>query len=51
LERLHTYGVDHLSALSFCVNSVSEFNEQLYFFAEEVMRPYRRAHGIQTPAK
>lgn len=51
LERLHEYGVDHLSALSFCVNSVSEFTEQLHFFAEEVMQPYRRAHGIQSPVQ
>ena len=49
LERLSDYGVDHLSALSFCVNSVGEFDEQLHFFAEEVMQPYRRAHGNQTP--
>jgi alkanesulfonate monooxygenase SsuD/methylene tetrahydromethanopterin reductase-like flavin-dependent oxidoreductase (luciferase family) len=46
LERLHAFGVDHLSALSFCVNSVSEFDEQLHYFAKEVMQPYRRAHGI-----
>jgi len=49
LEQLREYGVDHLAALSFCVNSVSEFSEQVHFFAEEVMRPYRARHGIIGP--
>jgi probable F420-dependent oxidoreductase len=46
LERLHEFGVNHLSALSFCVNTVDEYAEQMHYFAEEVMAPYRRAHGI-----
>jgi probable F420-dependent oxidoreductase len=41
ISQLGDYGVDHLSALTFCVNSVSEYSEQLHFFAEEVMLPYR----------
>jgi alkanesulfonate monooxygenase SsuD/methylene tetrahydromethanopterin reductase-like flavin-dependent oxidoreductase (luciferase family) len=49
LEQLHQFGVDHLSALSFCVNSVSEFSEQVHFFAEEIIRPYRQSHGIPEP--
>lgn len=49
LERLREYGADHLAAMSFTVNSVSEFSEQVHFFAEEVMRPYRQSHGISAP--
>ena len=45
IDQLQDYGVDHLSALTFCVNSVSEFSEQLHFFAEEVMRPYRASQS------
>ncbi len=44
IERLESYGVNHLSAISFCVQSVDEFKEQVHFFAEEVMLPYRRSH-------
>ena len=50
LDRLHEAGVDHLAATSFCVNSPSEMSEQVHFFAEEVLHPYRRQHGIGTPA-
>ncbi len=46
LEQLRGYGADHLAAISFCVNSPTEMSEQIHFFAEEVMGPYRRAHGI-----
>lgn len=46
---LHEAGADHLACLTFCVGSVSEYREQLQFFAEEVMRPYRRAVGIADP--
>jgi len=46
LERLRQYGADHLAAMALCVNSVSEFNEQVHYFAEEVMQPYRESHGI-----
>lgn len=49
LEILREFGVDHLSALALCVNSVGEFSEQVHFFAEEVMRPYRASHGIPEP--
>jgi probable F420-dependent oxidoreductase len=48
LEKLHDYGVDHLACLTFCVESVSEYFDQLTFFAEAVMRPYRAAHGIEV---
>jgi alkanesulfonate monooxygenase SsuD/methylene tetrahydromethanopterin reductase-like flavin-dependent oxidoreductase (luciferase family) len=51
LERLRAYGADHLAALSFCVNSPAEYSEQVHFFAEEVMRPYRQAHAIPEPAE
>jgi probable F420-dependent oxidoreductase len=44
IERLESYGVNHLSAITFCVRSVNEFQEQVHFFAEEVMQPYRRSH-------
>ncbi len=44
IERLEGFGVNHLSAISFCVRSVNEFKEQVHCFAEEVMQPYRRAH-------
>ena len=44
IERLESYGVNHLSAITFCVRSVNEFKEQVHFFAEEVMQPYRHAH-------
>ncbi|OGR90265.1 MAG: hypothetical protein A2V88_08535 [Elusimicrobia bacterium RBG_16_66_12] len=50
VERLHGFGADHLAAISFTVKSVSEFSEQLHWFAEEVMRPYRRSHAIPEPA-
>jgi probable F420-dependent oxidoreductase len=49
LEYLHDAGADHLSCITFCVNSVGEWFEQLQWFAEEVIRPYRRAHGIPEP--
>lgn len=49
LETLREYGADHLAAITFCVNTPGEFSEQVHFFAEEVMRPYRRSHGIPEP--
>jgi probable F420-dependent oxidoreductase len=49
LKRLREFGADHLAAMSFTVNSVSEFSEQVHFFAEEVMRPYRMTYGIPEP--
>ena len=45
LEQLRGYGADHLAAISFCVNSPTEMSEQIHFFAEEIMGPYRREHG------
>jgi len=49
LEKLREYGADHLAAIGFCVNSTTEFSEQIHFFAEEVIRPYRASHGILDP--
>jgi probable F420-dependent oxidoreductase len=46
LNALNNYGVDHLAAITFCVNSKSEFSEQVHYFAQEVMIPYRKEHGI-----
>lgn len=49
LERFRAFGADHLAAMSFVVNSPGEFSEQVHFFAEEIMRPYRQSHGIPEP--
>jgi probable F420-dependent oxidoreductase len=49
LEFLHEAGADHLACITFCVNTVEEYFEQLQMLAEEVIRPYRRAHGIPDP--
>lgn len=46
LEQLRSFGADHLAATSFTVNSPTEMSEQVHFFAEEVLYPYRRAHGL-----
>lgn len=43
LDRLARAGVDHLACLTFCVESREEYEDQVRFFAEEVMEPYRRA--------
>ena len=50
LEKLREFGVDHLAALTFVVDSVGEFGEQVHFFAEEVMSPYRRIHETAGPS-
>jgi probable F420-dependent oxidoreductase len=50
LEALHGYGADHLAGTSFCVNSAAEMSEQVHFFAEAVVRPYRLSHGQPDPA-
>jgi len=42
LERLARAGVDHLACITFCVESRQEYEEQVRFFAEEVMDPFRR---------
>lgn len=44
LDQLDSFGVDHLSALTFCVDTVNEFEEQMRLFAAEVMQPYRQSH-------
>ena len=49
LDQLHAYGADHLAALSFCVNSPAELSEQIHFFAEAVIRPFRQSHGLPEP--
>ena len=49
VERLHQFGADHLAAISLTVDSVGEFSEQVHYFAEEVMLPYRKSHGIADP--
>jgi len=46
LEHLRSFGVDHLAATSFCVDSPTEMSEQVHFFAEEVLYPYRRHDAI-----
>jgi alkanesulfonate monooxygenase SsuD/methylene tetrahydromethanopterin reductase-like flavin-dependent oxidoreductase (luciferase family) len=50
VEYLGEIGVNHLSAISFSVDSVSQFSEQVHFFAEEVMLPYRLNHQIPEPS-
>jgi probable F420-dependent oxidoreductase len=42
LELLARAGVDHLACITFCVESREEYEEQVRFFAEEVMTPFRR---------
>jgi Luciferase-like monooxygenase len=43
LDRLARAGVDHLACITFCVESREEYEEQVRFFAEEIMAPFRRA--------
>lgn len=43
LDRLARAGVDHLACITFCVESREEYEEQVRFFAEEVMLPFREA--------
>lgn len=49
LEFLRDAGVNHLACITFCVESVGAYEHQLHLFAEEVMNPYRKAHGISAP--
>jgi probable F420-dependent oxidoreductase len=49
VEILHDAGADHLACITLCVNSVPEYYEQMHLLAEEVVRPYRRRHGIPDP--
>lgn len=54
LERvafLHHSGADHLACLTFCVESVSEYTEQLHWFAEAVITPYRQEFDIPGPGR
>jgi probable F420-dependent oxidoreductase len=46
LELLHDAGVDHLACITLCVESVQQYEEQLHMLAEEVVTPYRKAHGM-----
>ena len=46
LEFLHDAGVDHLACITLCVESVQQYEEQLHMLAEEVVTPYRKAHGM-----
>ena len=47
LEKLWEIGADHLACTTFCVDTVSEWLEQLHYFAEAVIRPFRQAHGLE----
>lgn len=49
VQFLHDAGADHLACITFCVNSVDEYREQLQMFAEEVITPYRKSNGIPDP--
>jgi len=40
-------GADHLACITFCVQSVEEYEEQLRWFAEEIIGPYRNARESQ----
>lgn len=53
LERVHAYagaGVTTLSALLFACNTVEETLDQMAWFAENVIAPYRRETGAVAPA-
>ena len=50
VERLPEMGADHLACTTFCVDTVEEWFEQLELFAVEVIRPYRRVHGLSDTA-
>lgn len=47
IEKLRSIGVDHCSALMFPTDSVAEMDEQIEWFAAEIMAKvpgYRRPH-------
>ncbi len=53
LEQVHAYaaaGVTTLSALLFAANTVEETLDQMAWFAQNVIEPYRREAGIEAPA-
>jgi probable F420-dependent oxidoreductase len=45
VEFLDRIGVDHLACITFCVESVSAYIEQVHWFQEEVIKPYRKRHS------
>jgi alkanesulfonate monooxygenase SsuD/methylene tetrahydromethanopterin reductase-like flavin-dependent oxidoreductase (luciferase family) len=47
IERLlKEAGADEIASITFTVQSVDEYLQQLHMFAEEVMVPYRRDHRL-----
>lgn len=44
VEFLDRIGADHLACITFCVESVSAYIEQVHWFQEDVMKPYRKSH-------
>jgi alkanesulfonate monooxygenase SsuD/methylene tetrahydromethanopterin reductase-like flavin-dependent oxidoreductase (luciferase family) len=45
VEFLDQIGADHLACITFCVESVPEYMEQVHWFQEEVIKPYRLRHS------
>lgn len=45
VDYLERIGADHLACITFCVESVSAYFEQVHWFQEEVMKPYRLSHA------
>lgn len=45
VEFLDRIGADHLACITFCVESVPEYIEQVHWFQEEVIQPYRKKHS------
>jgi probable F420-dependent oxidoreductase len=45
IELLDRIGVNHLACMTFCVESVSAYIEQVHWFQEEVIKPYRRSRS------
>jgi probable F420-dependent oxidoreductase len=50
IEFLERIGVDHLACMTFSVESVSAYIEQVHWFAEEVMEPYRGSRSSNESA-
>ncbi len=46
IEFLDRIGVDHLACMTFCVETVSAYLEQIHWFQEEVMKPYWRSRSL-----
>lgn len=51
VEFLHDAGADHLACITLCVDTVEEYFEQAQILAEQVIAPYRKAHGLPDPAE